>query len=158
MAEGSSQILQQIEGLLAQLAQAEPEPEVQRAIQGIQKQVEPLQQILGAQDAQNMQSGLQNPTGGAGGAGGEEAPEAPGGPAGALGAGAGAPPTGDEGGGAPGGEHHVVEIHIGAGGPKTFGDAKKAAMAMHGERGHFDPGTPKGETPSSAKTKAKAKG
>lgn len=152
MAEGSAQILQQIEGLLAQLAQSEPEPEVQRAIQGIQKQVEPLQQILGAQDAQNAQSGLQNPTGGAGAAGG-----APGGEE-EEGAGAGAPPPANGAGGGAGGEHHVLEIHIGAGGPKTFADAKKAAMAMHGERGHFDPGTPKGEMPSSAKTKAKAKG
>jgi hypothetical protein len=54
----------------------------------------------------------------------------------------------------------VLEIHIGAkgGGPKTFADAKKAAMATHAERGHFDKNTPKGETPSTPRTKNKAKG
>ena len=157
-----SQILEQIEGLLAQLAQSEPEPEVQRAIQGIQKQVEPLQQVLGAQDIQNQQGGLANPTGGGAGAmGGMPAPGGAGMPTGAEppeelpegGAAGGAPPSG--------GDHHgVAEIHIkmAPGGPKSFGDAKKAAMAMHGEKGHFDPHTPKGETPSTPKTKAKAKG
>lgn len=153
------QILQQIESLLSQLAQASPEPQVQQAIQGIQKQVEPLQQILGAQQAQGQSSGLQNPGG---------APEAGGG-AGAIPPPGGVEPggAGDESelpqGGAPaeGGDHHgVAEIHIkmAPGGPKSFGDAKKAAMAQHASSGHFDPHTAKGETPSTAKTKAKAKG
>lgn len=149
---GGSQILQQIEGLLAQLVQSEPEPQIQQAVQTISKQVEALQGVIGKDDEQDMQSGLANPTGGgampaAGGAEGAEEPQLPG---------AGAP-----GGDAGGGDHHgVAEIHIKMqpGGPKTFGDAKKAAMAHFGEKGHFDPNTKKGETPQSQRSKSKAKG
>jgi hypothetical protein len=151
MAMDNGAILQQIESLLAQLAQNSPEPEVQHAVMNIQKQVEPLQQLMGAQDTQNMQSGLQNPTGGAPG-GGEEEPPGPGGMPGQMPGMTG----GHEAGG--GGEHHVLEIHIGAGGPKTFADAKKAAMSTHAARGHFDRSTPAGETPSTPRTKSKAKG
>jgi len=161
---GSAQVVQQIESLLAQLAQEQPEPQVQQAIKGIQAQVEPLQQILGAQQAQNMQGGLQNPTGPppAGGPGGAGAPP----PGGSPGEGSELPPEPGgamppEHGGEPGGGgehgHHTIEIQIKPGGPKTFAGAKKAAMATHRERGHFDPNTPAGETPSTPRTKNKAK-
>lgn len=140
--------MQQIQSLLAQLVQMEPEPEIQQAVQTMSKQAEALEGVLGKDDEQDMQSGLANPTGGG-------APSPAGGPEELPGAGA---PGGDAG----GGEHHgVAEVHIKMtpeGGPKTFGDAKKAAMAMHAEKGHFDPHTPAGETPSSQKSKSKAKG
>lgn len=144
---GGAQILQQIQSLLAQLVQAEPEPEIQQAVQTMAKQAEALETVVGKSDEQDMQSGLANPTGGGGlaGAGGAEEP--------------GAEPS--MGADAGGNDHHgVAEIHIkmAPGGPKSFGDAKKAAMAMHAEKGHFDPNTPKGETPSSPKSKNKAKG
>jgi hypothetical protein len=110
------------------------------------KQAEALQTVVGKDDEQDMQSGLANPTGGGTAGGIEPGGELPGG---------GEPSAGS------GSDHHgVAEIHIkmAPGGPKTFGDAKKAAMAMHSEKGHFDPNTPKGETPSSARSKSKAKG
>lgn len=157
MEAGGGQILQQIEQLLAQLAQEQPDPQVQHAIKGIQQQVEPLQQIVGGQQGQNMQGGLNNP-----GAPGEQAPPPGGMPGMNAGGGAGAeeaPPAGGPGGGAPhGGATPVLAIHVAPGGPKSFGEAKKAAMATHAERGHFDKNTPKGETPSTPRTKAKAKG
>lgn len=164
MAGEASQTLQQIESLLAQLAQEQPEPQVQQAIQGIQKQVEPLQQILGAQQAQGQSSGLENPAGAPGGAAGAIPPPGAGGvPGGAGEPEPELPAAGGAPGGAPpaGGDHHgVAEIHIkmAPGGPKSFGDAKKAAMAQHSASGHFDPHTAKGETPSSEKSKNKAKG
>lgn len=150
---GGAQILQQIEGLLAQLAETEPEPEIQQAVQQMAQQVEALQTVVGKEDAQDMQSGLANPTGGGAlpGAGGAEEEGLPGGAA--------APEVG---GAAPGGsDHHgVAEVHIkmSPGGPKTFGDARKAAMAQHKASGHFDKNTPKGQTPSSERSKNKAKG
>lgn len=146
---GGAQIMQDIQEKLVQLSQMEPEPEIQQAVAEMSKQAETLEGVLGKDDEQDMQSGLANPTGGGapppGGGAEEELP------------GAGAPAGGDAG----GGDHHgVAEIHIkmAPGGPKSFGDARKAAMAMHAEKGHFDPHTPKGETPSSPKSKSKAKG
>lgn len=155
---GGAQIMQDIQQKLAQLAQAEPEPEIQQAVAKMSQEAEALETVLGKDDAQDMQSGLANP----GAPGGEAAGGMPGGapapggaaPAEELPAGGGAAPEG-------GGDHHgVAEIHIKMqpGGPKTFGAAKKAAMATHAERGHFDKNTPKGETPSSQRSKSKAKG
>ena len=70
---GGAQILQQIEQLLMQLAQSEPEPQIQQAVSAIGQQVSALQQVVGKDDMQDMQSGLANP-GGSGGMppGGEE--------------------------------------------------------------------------------------
>lgn len=143
----SAQLVQQIEALLAQLAQEQPNPQVQQIVQAVQKPIEALQQVVGTNDAQNMQSGLANPGGGGAGGPGSEDELPP-------------PATGGHEGAGGGGEHHVVEVHIGvpSGGPKSFGGAKKAAMAQHAASGHFDPNTPKGETPSTPKTKSKAKG
>lgn len=124
----SAQIVQQIEGLLAQLAQEEPDPQIQRLIKQVQAPIEALQQAAGADDMQDMQSGLANP----GGAGGGEP------------------------GGGGGGEHHVVEIHIGAGGPKDFKSANKAAMSTMGARGHFSRETPSGEEPETQKARYRA--
>jgi hypothetical protein len=146
---GGAEILQQIEALLAQLAQSEPEPEIQQAVTQMSKQAEALQQVVGKSDEQDMQSGLANPGGapGMGGAPGAE-PELPG-----AGGGAPAPPEGDG-----GGEHHVVEVHIGVpGGAKSFKGANKAAMAHFADKGHFG-SEPKGETPQTERTKNKAKG
>ena len=92
---GGAQILQQIEALLAQLAQSEPEPAIQQAVKGMAQQAEALQQIVGKDDEQDMQSGLANPGGGA---------EAPAGDGEEPGAGGGAmPPEG-----AGGGDHHEI--------------------------------------------------
>lgn len=145
---GGATILQDIQSKLAQLAQIEPEPAIQQAVTKMSEDAQALEGVVGKDDEQDMASGLANPTGGgaAPGTGGVEEPELP------AGGGAEAPGGSDH--------HGVAEIHIkmAPGGPKTFGDAKKAAMATHRERGHFDRSTPKGETPTSAKTKAKAKG
>ena len=122
----------------ARLARGKKDPQVQQAIQGIQQQVEPLQQMVGKNDQAEMQSGLANPSGEAGGE-----------PGGAAGGGAPEPGGGGE------GATHSVEIHIR---PTSFKGANKAAMATHGERGHFDRGTPKGESPTTPRTKARAKG
>lgn len=145
---GGAQILQQIEALLAQLAEAEPQPAIQQAVKDMAQQAEALQQVVGKDDEQDMQSGLANPSGGG------EMP--PGGGAKELPAegGAGMPPDSGA-----GGDHHgVAEIHIKMGAPKSFGGARKAAMANHAEKGHFSKSTPKGETPQSDRTKNKAKG
>lgn len=153
---GGAQIVQQIEDLLMQLSQMEPEPEIQQAVQSIQERLEPLQQLLGKDDQQDMQSGLANP---GGAAPGEEPPGggAGGMPAGPESAGMPAPTEGGGGGGEP---THEVEIHIrpAGGGSKSFGGAKKEAMANLKEKGHFSRSTPKGEKPSTDRTKSKAKG
>lgn len=145
----SAQLVQQIEGLLMQLAQSEPDPQIQHLIQQLSEPIQQLQQVVGKDDTEDMSSGLHNP-------GGEEAPGGAGGAAG------GAPMPGGAGAGAgegAGGEHHVVEVHIGvpSGGPKSFGDAKKAAMANFKEKGHFGSG-PKGSPPETERAKNKAKG
>lgn len=146
---GGAEILQDIEAKLAQLAQMEPEPEIQQAVADMAKQAEALQTVVGKDDQQDMQSGLANPTGGGAmpGAGGAEEPDL------AASGGEGAPEGG--------GDHHgVAEIHIkmAPGGPKNFGDANKAAMSSFKDKGHFDPHTEKGKTPQSQKSKSKAKG
>lgn len=147
---GGAQILQQIEDLLNQLVQSEPEPEIQQAVQGMMQQVQDLQQVVGQDMGQDQGEGLGGaPAGGGmpepGGAGGqEEMPPSPGGaPAPEGGAGGGEGPT------------HEVEIHIRPTG--GFKGARKAAMATHAERGHFSKTTPKGETPQSDRSKNKAK-
>jgi hypothetical protein len=148
-----AQILQQVEGLLTQLAQSEPEPEVQQAIQGILQQVQPLMQLVGKDDMQDMQSGLNNPSGPPPG---EEGGEMPGGAGGQeLPSGGGAEGAPSPGGGDEGATHHV-EIHITP--AKTFAGARKQAMATHAQRGHFSQHTPAGERPSTDRTKNKAKG
>lgn len=136
----SAQILQQIQMLLVQLGQSEPDPEVQHLVQQAMQPIQALEGVVGKTDEANAMSGLHNP-GGEGGEGVE---------------GAGAEPAGGSG----GGEHHVVEVHIGvpAGGPKTPGDAKKAAMANFKEKGHFSGSTPKGVAPQTDRTKNRAKG
>lgn len=126
----SAQTVQQIESLLAQLSQEEPDPQVQHLIQQAQQPMEALQQAVGKDDTEDMSSGLHNP----GGDGGQEA------------------------GGSPeGGGHPVMEIHIGSA-PKTFDGAKKAAMKNFQEKGHFSGSTPKGSKPETQKAKSKAKG
>lgn len=152
--EGSgAQIVQQIEGLLAQLAEQEPEPEIQRAIQAIQTQLEPLQQVVGKDDEQDMQSGLVNPGGapppmnaaGLGGAGGGPSLEG-----GSQSDTSEIPPSGGE-----KGPVHALEIHIKPA-PKSFGAANKAAMATHREKGHFNPRGEKGEPQESQRSRYKA--
>ena len=144
----SAQILQQIEELLMQLAQSDASPEVQSAVQELSSGVEALQQVVGSQDMQNMQSGLNNPGAPGEGAAGLGLGEAGGSPAEE----AGESPTEE---GAEGGPTHEVEIHIR---PSSFKGARQAAMATHRERGHFDRSTPKGKTPQTDRTKNKAKG
>lgn len=146
---GGAQILQQINALLAQLGQMEPEPEIQQAVQQMSKQAEALEAVVGKDDVQDMQSGLANPTGGGAMPPTSEGEELPGAE------GEGAPQPGG------GSDHHgVAEIHIkmAPGGPKSFGDANKAAMSSFKAKGHFDPHTEKGKTPQSSKSKSKAKG
>src|ERR1700742_4556614 len=74
------QIIQQIQQLFMQLAQVEPDPAVQRAVQTLSKPLDMLMQVVGGNDTQNMTSGLSNPTGGddgSGGLGGGLPPEPP---------------------------------------------------------------------------------
>lgn len=143
----SAQIVQQIEQLLAQLAQSEPEPQIQSLVQQVMGPIQQLQQAVG-QDTQEDMSGVP----------GGEAEEGTG-----AGAAGGMPAAGEAGGGAPegtegGGEHHVVEVHIGVpGGQKDFKSANKAAAANFKAKGHFGSG-PKGSPPETQKAKNKAKG
>lgn len=161
-----AQILQQVGTLLAQLAQQEPEPSIQRAIVGVIKQLDPLMTVIGANDTQDMTSGLNNPTGptdptggmGAGGGMGGPPPPDPNSPPG--GGGMGGPPP-DMGamlaagpGGAGGGMGGMPSSE---GPPKSFGGAKEAAMANFHEKGHFGKG-PKGEEQETDKTKARKSG
>lgn len=130
---GGAQILQQIEGLLAQLTQMSPQPEVVQAVAHLAPQIEALQQVIGKSEEGDMSSGLANPGGAPGGA------PAPG----------GMPPMP---GGAPGGAapEEVPQS-------TSFDGANKAAMALMKSHGSFSKSTPKGEKPSTSKTKNKAK-
>lgn len=158
-----TQILQQVGDLLAQLAQQETEPTIQRAIMSIMKQMDPLMQLVGQDDQQDMSSGLATPNGpgagspmgGAGlglGGAGPAGPMPPGGPPVPGSPMPGGPP--DLGGGmssegpasGPGGPAEEPT-------PKTFAGAKKAAMANHAEKGHFSKSGSKGENLRSDKQK-----
>src|SRR5437879_1752052 len=150
MAAGGAQIVQQIEGLLAQLAQAEPEPVIQRMIQEIQKPIEQLQQVVGKDDMQDMHGGGME---GVGGMGGGMGGAAAGGMPSPTGEGGGELPSG-AGGASEGGEPGGLVIHIKPGGSKSFGGANKAAMANFRQKGHFGSGS---EAPETERTRNKAK-
>lgn len=148
MAGQSAQIVQQIETLLAQLAQEEPDPAIQRLIKQAQAPIEQLQQAAGKDDMEDMQSGLAAP-----GGMGEGPPAEEGG--GLGGPPGGGPEPGERGG--EGGEHPALVIHIGAP-SKSFKGANKAAMANMRERGHFNPRGAPGEEQRTERTRAKARG
>lgn len=119
------QILQQIQDLLSQLGQVETDPGVQRAVSSMQQLIDPLMQAVGANDAQNMQSGVANPTGPIGGGAPTDLP------------GAGESSEGPKGGRE----------------SKSFGGAKKAAMANFAQKGHFSKSGSKGEQLQTEKQK-----
>jgi len=136
MQGGGAQIVQQIESLLMQLAQQEPEPAIQRMIRDVQQPIEALQQVVGRDDTEDMAAGEGEMMGGP-----------PGGEGGAT------PPEGAEGGKGP-----ALVIHIGAGGPKDMGTARKAAMANFRSKGHFNPKGQPGEEQATERTRAKQRG
>lgn len=147
-AGASAQTVQQIVMLLTQLAQEEPDPQVQQLVKAMMQPAQALEQVMGKDDEGDAMSGLHNP----GAPGGEEA-EPGGAPGGGL-------PGGDASGAEPGeggGEHHVVEVHIGVP-SKSFAGARKEAMSNFKEKGHFSRSAPKGAPPQTDRTKNKAKG
>ena len=123
------QILQQIQQLLAQLMQTESDPGVQKAVQAMSSLIDPLMQAVGQADQGNMTSGISNPTG---------------------------PISGPD----LGGGSESSEGEIGGAEPpsKSFGGAKKAAMANFASKGHFSKSGSKGETLQTDKAKNRAKG
>lgn len=108
------QILQQIQDLFAQLAQAEPDPAVQRAVQTLSKPLDMLMQVVGGNDTQNMTSGLANPSGGSPSPEGSPAEEA--------------------------GESPAVEASEGPP-SKSFKGASKAAAAQKKKTGSYSKGS-----------------
>jgi hypothetical protein len=72
----TAQILQQVQQLLAQVMQNEPDPQVQDAVNTMLKMSDALMQAVGAHDTQDMSSGLNNP-GAPEGSPAEEAGESP---------------------------------------------------------------------------------
>lgn len=126
-------ILQQVQALLAQLMQSETDPNIQQGVQELLKAIDPLMQAIVNNDAQAMNSGLNNPTGNVGPAG----PDLAGGTQSSEGA---QNPLGDM--GPP---------------PKGFGGARKAAMANFGSKGHFSKSGSKGEQLQTDKQKNRAK-
>jgi hypothetical protein len=126
--------LQQIQSLLAQIMQNEPEPAIQRAVSAMLQMTDDLSKVLTVDDQQDMMSGLNTPGGAA----------PPGGPPALAGP--------DLAGGTRSSE--------GPASATTFGGAKKAAMANFAEKGHFSKSGSKGEQLQTDKTKnrlAKAK-
>jgi hypothetical protein len=130
----SSQILQQVQGLLAQIMQNEPEPAIQRAVNAMLQMTDDLSKVLGQNDQQDMSSGLNTPGGAM----------PPGGPGGGL----GGP---DLSGGTESSEGPATA-------PTTFGGAKKAALANFASKGHFSKSGSKGEALQTEKTKNRLKG
>jgi hypothetical protein len=127
----SSQLLQQIQDLLSQIMQNEPEPAIQRAVGSMLQMTQDLGQVLGRNDQQDMMSGLNTPGGAAPPMGGGMAgPDLMGGTRSSEG-----PATG---GGFPG--------------------AKAAAMANFREKGHFSKSGSKGEQLQTEKTRNRLKG
>lgn len=135
------QILQQIQGLLQQLAQTEQQPAVLQAVNAMGKLMDPLMQAVSQSEGGpggSMSSGLADPTGG----GGADMTGAPAGP--------------DSAGG--GGYSSEGGSTDSAPPSKTFGGARKAAMANHAEKGHFSKSGSKGEQLQTDKTKNRTKG
>jgi hypothetical protein len=128
----SSQLIQQVQALLAQIMQNEPEPAIQRAVGSMLQMTDDLSKVLGRDDQQDMTSGLNTP-------GGAVAPG---------GGGLGGP---DLSGGTQSSEGPATS-------PTTFGGANKAAMANFGEKGHFSKSGSKGEALQTSKTKNRLKG
>lgn len=124
------QILQQIQSLLAQLAQTETDPGVQRAVNSMSQLIDPLMQAVGASDQQNMTSGVANPTD----------------PTGGMGAG---PDTMGSLPGAGGGSEGTK----GGAEPSSFKGASKAAAANFADKGHFSKSGSKGESLQTDKQK-----
>jgi hypothetical protein len=125
----SSQLIQQVQNLLAQIMQNEPEPAIQRAVNAMLQMSQDLSQVLGRDDQQDMMSGLNTPGGAV-------------------------PPTGagpDLAGGTESSEGPTGE-------PTTFGGAKKAAMANFAKKGNFSKTGSKGEPLQTEKTKNRLKG
>lgn len=58
-----AQTLMQVQQLLAQVAQSQQEPHIQRAISSMLQLLDPLIQAVGANDTQDMSSGLNTPNG-----------------------------------------------------------------------------------------------
>lgn len=131
------QILQQIQDLLSQLGQVETDPGVQRAVNSMQQLIDPLMQAVGANDAQDMQSGLANPTGPITGGGG-------------VGDLSDLPGAGESSEGPKGGRESQEP-------PKSFKGASKAALANFGSKGHFSKSGSKGEQLQTEKTKNRNK-
>jgi len=156
-------ILQQVGDLLSQLAQSETEPQIQRGIMQVMKQLEPLMPLVAADDQQDMTSGLNTPAGPPGGLPGGP-PNGGGGPPGGppgmdLGAGPplaggvpggpgmpGAPPGGPPGIGGPPPMGGNISSERGptrglpgteSGGSKTFKGARAEAMNNLRSRGTF---------------------
>jgi hypothetical protein len=150
-------LLQQVGDLLGQLAQQETEPTIQRSVLRVMKELEPLMNLVGADDQQDMTSGLATPGGppeaGAGsdqesptGAPDDYAGAAPGGPGGP-----GMPPGGPGGGdlSMPGpppdfggvissrGPVSKLDRSTQSGGSKSFKGARRDAMKNLSEKGSF---------------------
>jgi len=131
----SSQLIQQVQDLLAQIMQNEPEPAIQRAVNAMLQMTQDLSQVLGRNDQQDMMSGLNTPGGG-------PSPVPP------TGGGAGGP---DLAGGTQSSEGPTPE-------PTTFGGARKAAMANFAKKGNFSKSGSKGEALQTEKTRNRLKG
>lgn len=130
------QILQQVQDLLSQLLQTTQQPAVQQAVNSMMKLVDPLMQAVGAEESGpsgSMSSGLANPTG----SGSPDETSAPAGPDNM------------------GGSGYSSEGNAPS---KSFGGAKKAAMANHAEKGHFSKSGSKGEQLQTDKQKNRTKG
>lgn len=103
-----AQMLQQVGDILAALAQQETEPQIQRGIMAVMKQLEPLMPLVARDDQQDMTSGLNTPGG---------PPGPPGGPPPGMDMGAGPPLAG----GPPGGPGLPGAPPGGPGGPPDMG-------------------------------------
>jgi hypothetical protein len=132
----SSQLIQQVQALLAQIMQNEPEPAIQRAVNAMLQMTDDLSKVLGQNDQQDMQSGLNTPGGAM----------APGGP----------PPGGGVGG--PDLSGGTISSEGPATPPTTFKGANKAALANFKSKGNFSKSGSKGEELQTEKTKNRLKG
>lgn len=126
----SSVLLQQVQSLLAQIMQNEPEPAIQRAVGAMLQMTSDLGKVLGQNDQQDMTSGLNTPGGAMAPGGGIGGPDLSGG----------------------------TQSSEGPASSPSFAGARKAAMANFAEKGHFSKSGSKGEQLQTAKTKNRTKG
>jgi hypothetical protein len=126
----SSMLIQQVQGLLAQLMQNEPEPAIQRAVGAMLQMTDDLSKVVGQNDQQDMTSGLNTPGGAMPPGGGVGGPDLAGG----------------------------TMSSEGPASASTFSGARKAAMDNFSSKGHFSKSGSKGQALQTEKTKNRTKG